>query len=265
MPDSTSWRDCLADIVDRLRFWGLAFYASPGLAAFGGAKVIDALQVHDALAAGKMLLSEWEEVLCAEIRWSKAGTPDGWRTGYAVPSGAFLKLHRLADQAVAGMDADGLRPPIMGDHSDDPVHRAHREVADLRNRLEKAQREGAPRLILWKLPDDYAEIFQAAIDASRERAMTAADEASTQPEESNSDLASIPRLDKTSAAWAKAPTAAKCDGVSTSTLATYRKKGKVADDCMCGIDLYGRMWRRAGTRHAHVWYLKGTLRREQEK
>ncbi len=77
------------------------------------------------------------------------------------------------------------------------------------------------------------------------------------------DLSDIPALDTTSSAWLKSKHAAALLSVDTETLANYRLAGSKSKGRMCGRDQYGRIWRRA-SKHAHVWYLRSTLKPSAE-
>jgi len=71
-----------------------------------------------------------------------------------------------------------------------------------------------------------------------------------------------PALNTSNGQWISNKVAAKLDGVTPASLTDYRKPSKngIRDaNKMLGCDCHGRIWRRAGTPQAHVWYLRSTL------
>jgi hypothetical protein len=78
----------------------------------------------------------------------------------------------------------------------------------------------------------------------------------------------IPPLDLGSGKWVTNKEAAKMEGLSTRSLADYRKPGHakyIAEDKMSGIDKDGRMWRRQGTKRSHPYYYVPSLISSRKK
>jgi hypothetical protein len=75
---------------------------------------------------------------------------------------------------------------------------------------------------------------------------------------------SIPSLDRKSGEWVSNTKAAEIEGVKTETLKRYRTDGMRNADSSLGRDADGRVWRRSGTKSAHPWYLKSSLRNKDK-
>ena len=76
---------------------------------------------------------------------------------------------------------------------------------------------------------------------------------------------SIPSLDRKSGEWVSNTEAAEIEGVKTETLKRYRTDGMRNADASLGRDADGRVWRRSGTKSAHPWYLKSSLRNKDKR
>ena len=72
-----------------------------------------------------------------------------------------------------------------------------------------------------------------------------------------------PPLNRESGEWVRSRDAATLEGVETRTLMKYRSAGIKNEAGTLGRDPYGRVWRREGTKSAHPWYLKSTLKNQQ--
>jgi len=71
-----------------------------------------------------------------------------------------------------------------------------------------------------------------------------------------------PPLNMGTGQWVTNKVAATLEGIKASSLADYRKtskKGIKNQSGRLGRDCHGRIWRRPGTPHAHVWYWKQSL------
>ena len=66
-----------------------------------------------------------------------------------------------------------------------------------------------------------------------------------------------PAFNPDSGEWVKNKAAAKTEGLTSRTLATYRSAGIKSKTI--GKDKDGRVWRRPGTPRSHPWYLKSAL------
>lgn len=72
-------------------------------------------------------------------------------------------------------------------------------------------------------------------------------------------LDEVPDFDRKSGHWVSNKEAAELEAVKVRCLANYRSRGSKNEDLMAGMDSYGRVWRRPGTRHSHPWYWLPTL------
>lgn len=79
------------------------------------------------------------------------------------------------------------------------------------------------------------------------------------PHFASGELGSIPPFQNDSGSWITQKRAAAIAGITTQTLGKYRRDGQVSADRMSGIDRFGRIWRRQGTKASHPWYLKSSI------
>ena len=136
------------------------------------------------------------------------------------------------------------------------------EQTDLRDRLKRIELSDHVRLqILIKKEalSLHCVVEEMPLVSSEPRAsVTVAHEA----------LASLetetPAFSSDSGLWVRNKRAAELDGVETETLRTYRYAGSKNTEGTFGRDSDGRVWRRPGTPNSHPWYLRSTLRSEQQ-
>ncbi|MBI2480729.1 MAG: hypothetical protein HYV60_19510 [Planctomycetia bacterium] len=74
-----------------------------------------------------------------------------------------------------------------------------------------------------------------------------------------------PPLSSDNGLWVRNKRAASLEGIETDTLKTYRYSGIKNADRTLGRDADGRVWRRQGTPRSHPWYLRSTLKCEQQQ
>jgi hypothetical protein len=133
----------------------------------GDPSVIDLVTSDAILESGTPIPWELADLTTEQICRDGDNVPSDWWSVHVFPPGEFGSLRTFVDQAIDAMKADGRRPPLASGKTDDPIHRAYRELTSLRNGCKAAQRQHMRALPLAKSPSEYREILHKAIERAR--------------------------------------------------------------------------------------------------